>query len=449
MNMNPMDRVPPHNVEAEQSALGSMLLDDPMCRKLLDFLTPEDFYIVAHRRLFTLMIELSERGHPGGDFVLLFDLMRMRGEEEAVGGMSYITRLMDQMPTAANGIYYARIVREKAIARKMKELAYDAMEAVYTENLFDAAARIGGELLAIRPPDTTPEADALDQLEAIYDEACERKKSIDVRGFSSGWPQLDRLTGGFTPGFYILAGWTSIGKTAGACSIVQHVCRSHRVLFKSLEMEVGKLHVRMLSQMSGVPAGIIRQGIVPEDRKAAFAHAFTTMRDALHEGRLTVDFCPDLTLGKLVQDVREAKKAGLDLVVVDYAGLLQVPGIKLDQTRARNEAIANGIKALAGQEKVAILLLNQLKRPDKENRGKTPFMEDLAESAAYERNMDVGMFLFRKDYQADGEVPDDEDQDVQLLLRKNRDGKAGVTLNLRFRPETTLIHDPHAAWRDP
>lgn len=446
MNRALMDRPTPHNQEAEQSALSSMLLDAEMGRRLLDLLEPEDFHVDAHRTIFRAMRTLREQGVPGTDLVVVGDALRRSGKLDACGGMVYLLHMMDLMPTAANGVYYAGIVRENAIRRQVRLLGLAAWEAAYAENVFSETERLAGDLMRLRPLQATPERDPLDQLASIYDAACERKKSLDLRGFGSGWPRLDRLTGGFTPGFYILAGWTSIGKTAAACSIVQHVCRTHRVLFHSLEMSVGKLHTRMLAQMSGVTAETIRQGVLADDERPRFEAAYMSLQDAILAGRLDVRFTADLTVGGLAQSVREARRAGgVDLVVVDYASLLRVPGIRPDQTRERNQEIADAIKAISGREEVAILLLNQLKRPDKERSGKAPRMEDLAESASYERHMDVGLFLYREDYQSDGDLDPGEDQDVQLVLRKNRDGAAGSTIHLKFRPETTLFYDPSAA----
>lgn len=451
-----MDRVPPQNLEAEQSVLGSMILDMAATRRILGWLSPSDFYREAHQRIFAAMEELDEAGI-NVDLVMLAERLRAKDMLDSCGGTVYLTTLLDAVPTAANAENYARVVEDKSIRRReitllhqATENAYEPDEAIHRrekERVMDAYA-------ATKPKSQEGDRSALTILEDLYAEALSREERVELRGITSGWPSWDRLVNGFLPGLYILAARPSDGKSAMALSVAQHACRTHckaldrtpYVLFLSNEMPVDQLVMRLMSQTSGIPLRKLSNETRADWEENRLGVAVEKLHDAMKSGRLRIEHASQPPIGYYRRRAREAKAKGeLDFLIIDYANLIEIPGLSDDQVVPRNKRIAADIKGLSLELGIPVLLLNQLKRPKEDKNGRVltnrPTGNDLAESDDYLRHVDVLMLLWHPGRE-DDDPDDDSDRDVEMLIAKNRNGERDRSIPLRFRPSTTLFYDP-------
>jgi replicative DNA helicase len=378
--------VPPHSLEAEQSVLGALLIDKTAWDQVADIVTTEDFYRPDHRLIYEALGELVAAGRPG-DVVTVSEQLERRGRLTDAGGLAYLGTLAGDTPTAANARSYAQIVRERALLRRLIEAGRQIASSVFNDDgssardLVDRAEGLVFEIAeqGIRTGAGAVRVKAL--LPALIDKIDEWHSHPDqLRGLATGFTDFDNKTGGLRPGdLIIVAGRPSMGKTTLAVNMAEYAAVSPdskaSVAIFSMEMPAEQLVTRMLASIGHVPLNSIRGGRISDDDWVRINSATSQ----LSEARIFIDESPALTPTDLRARARRLKREhGLDLIVVDYLQLMQVPGTK--ENRATEIAeISRGLKALAKELGVPVIALSQLNRAVEQRNEKKPVMSDLRE----------------------------------------------------------------------
>lgn len=413
------ERVPPQNLEAEQSVLGAMLLEKEAIVRAAEILRPEDFYRDAHRQIFAGMLSLFEKGE-AVDLVTLCEELRQQGSLEDVGGVSYITTLANLVPTAANVEYYARIVEEKAVLRQLIRTATDIVSRSYEgqeeiATLLDDAERRIMELSLRRSSQGFVRLKEV--LMSTLDRLMQTVESGQATGFSSGYTDLDHYTAGLQPSdLLILAARPSVGKTTFALNMARHVSVKHKVpvAIFSLEMSREQVAMRLLSAEAGVNQQKIRRGELEEQEWQALSRGLARLGPA----PIFIDDAPALSVLELRSKTRRLRSEyGAGLVIVDYLQLLRPAG-RAENRQQEISEISRNLKALARELKVPVLALSQLSRAVEQRQDRRPMLSDLRESGALEQDADVVMFLF-----TNAEL--ERESQIEVIIAKQRNGPVG------------------------
>ncbi|OUM93694.1 MAG: replicative DNA helicase [Thermobacillus sp. ZCTH02-B1] len=425
------DRVPPQNIEAEQAVLGSILLDSDALVTAMERLRPEDFYQPVHRMIYETMIELGEAGRPI-DLVTLTAALQDKQRLEEAGGVDYLSKLLGVVPTAANVDYYARIVEEKALLRRLIRTATEIVREGYEgaddvgrllneaeQRIFEISSRrTDSGFVSIR--DVL--MDVFERIEHLY------QHRGGVTGIPSGFPDLDRLTSGFQRSdLIIVAARPSVGKTAFALNIAQNVGVRARetVAIFSLEMSAQQLVQRMICAESNVDAGRLRTGRLEGDDWEKLTMAI----GALSEAEIYIDDTPGLTVMEIRAKLRRLKKErGLGLVIIDYLQLIQGRGRPGENRQQEVSEISRTLKQIARELEVPVIALSQLSRGVEQRQNKRPMLSDLRESGSIEQDADLVAFLYRDDYY-DRET--EKKNIIEVIIAKQRNGPVG-TVELVF-----------------
>lgn len=432
-------KVPPQNVDAEESVLGGILIDATALDRVIEVMGEADFYRESHRKIFRAMLGLSERGEPI-DLITLNDSLRGRDELQAVGGATYLAELVDRVPSAANIATYARLVREKAVMRSLisvsneiSERCYDGQEDI--ETFLDEAERLIFDVSEqrVRPAFTKVGDMIMDTIKTV-EQLYERKEL--VTGVPTGFLDLDRMTAGLQPADLIIIGARpSMGKTSFALNIAQHVALHHQVAVGvySLEMSRDQLVLRMLCSEARVDLSKVRTGYLGERDFPRLALA----AGRLAEAPIFIDDTPAHNVLEMRAKSRRLKReADVGLIVVDYLQLMR--GLTAEENRNQElSEISRSLKALAKELNVPIVALSQLNRQVEQRADKRPVMSDIRESGSIEQDADVIMFIYRDEmYKADS-----QDEGVaEVLISKQRNGPTG-TVRLAFRREYTRFEN--------
>ncbi len=448
MSVVNMRKLPPQSVEAEMSILGGILLENEAINRVLDILVPEDFYRESHRKIVKAMIELNEYREPC-DLITLTTVLKKRGELEEVGGGAYLATLVDFVPTAANIAYYARIVKEKAIARNLISAATEIVTDGYDEQseieqLLDKAQKTIFEISENRLK--TPYF----QLSAILKDTIRHigelyEKKDHTTGVPTGFIDLDEKTAGFQRSdLIIIAGRPSMGKTAFALNIAQYASMYAEprcpVAVFSLEMSKEQLVTRLLCSEARVDASRLRTGNLLEGEWEKIMHG----AEKLFEAQLFIDDTPAISVLEMRAKARRLKaEHGIGMIVVDYLQLMRGGGSPESRQQEISE-ISRSLKALAKELSLPVVALSQLNRGLESRTDKRPMMSDLRESGAIEQDADVIMFVYRD------EVYNKDNPDVrgkaEIIIGKQRNGPIG-TVNLTFLGEFTRFEN-HAVRSD-
>jgi replicative DNA helicase len=435
-----LDRIPPQNIEAEQSILGAILQDNDAIHKALEIITPDVFYRDAHRIIFSAILDLYERNEPI-DLITLTNHLNMKNQLEAVGGSSYLSSLVNSVPTSANIKYHSKIVREKALMRSLIRSATDIVTSVYDENssvddLVDNAER---SIFAISDKRIKASftklkdviKDSFEMIEHLYD----RKEA--VTGVPSGFRDLDELTTGFQPGdLIIVGGRPSMGKTAFSLNLAQHVGVELKepVAIFSLEMSKKQLALRMLCSEAMVDSNSVRKGFI---RKEDW-HKLTAAAGRLAEAPIYIDDSSGTSVLEMRAKARRLKmEHGLSLVVVDYLQLMKGTG-NMERREQEISEISRSLKALAKEIDVPVIALSQLNRGVEQRQDKRPTLADLRESGAIEQDADVILFLYR-DEVYNKNNPSNKGLS-EIIIAKQRNGPT-ATVNLTFLANCTRFVD--------
>lgn len=436
-------RTLPHNLEAERSVLGAILLHNDAFNLASEVLDSGDFFRDAHRRIFEKMIKLSERNH-AIDLVTLKEELSRSGELDEVGGPAYITALVDGVPRSTNVEHYARIIKEKAILRnlifsanKIVTSAYEAEDEAdqildQAEHAIFAIAdkKIGDGFVSLRDL----AQGSLDTIEKLH-----AKKEL-VTGVPTGFTDLDEMTSGLQPSdLIIVAARPSMGKTSLVLNIAQHVGTKTDMTVGvfSLEMSKEQLFLRMLTGEARIDAHRLRGGFLGERDWGKLAQAIGT----LSESKIYIDDTPSIGVLEMRAKCRRlSSQHGLHLVIIDYVQLMQGRG-RFENRTLELASISRSLKGLAKELSVPIILLSQLSRATESRADHRPQLSDLRESGALEQDADVVIFIYREDQYADKNAPPTEDQGTaELIIGKQRNGPTGI-VKLAFIREFTRFEN--------
>ena len=439
--------VPPHNIEAEQSVLGALLIQPVAIERVAEMLTNEDFYRDAHRTLFEAVLAISARNEPV-DLITVQDELRKRDKLDAVGGMPYITALFDSVPSAGNVEYYAKIVEEKSVLRRLIDAALTVVgmarspEIESVDDLIDAAERtIFGVSKRRMAQFFSPISPLLVQ---VYDKAEEMNElKARISGLATGIDSFDMMTSGLqNSDLLILAARPSMGKTSLALTLAQHVALREKktVAIFSIEMSKEQLALRMLCSEAQVNAHRVRTGYLNDTEWGDLARVVQDMYDA----PIYIDDASETTALTMRAKCRRLQaEHGLGLIIVDYLQLMQ--GSKKNENRVQEIGeIARGLKSLARELNVPVIALSQLSRAVEHRENKRPMLSDLRESGSIEAEADLVCFLYRDAYYkmkeaiASGETfergGDEKIEETEVIIGKHRNGPTG-TIKVGFMPD--------------
>jgi replicative DNA helicase len=431
------DRLPPQNLEAERSVLGSILLDNEVLHDVVQFLREQDFYRDAHRLIFAAIRDLYEKGK-GIDAVTLSEELKLRDQFDQVGGDDMLTEICESVPHAANGKYYAGIVKEKATNRQLIEGATEIIRDGYSnqftaDQLLESAERT---IFGIREESIRGETRELkDIVKAAMDAIATRADSggHSVTGIASGLIDLDDITSGFHPGqLIVVAARPSMGKTALALNICDHAAIDNEIpiLFVSLEMGHLEIAERLLCARSGVDGDRLRKGIGLGMREMTkLSRAFNELSTI---GQIFIDDTPARGMMQITASARRVRMRNkIGLIIVDYIQLIDADESR-DSRQEQIAKISRRLKWLARDLDVPVIAISQLNRAVESREDKRPRMADLRESGAIEQDADIVLLLHRPDYY------DEHDQPgiAELIVAKNRNGRTG-SVKLTFLKNLT------------
>jgi replicative DNA helicase len=430
--------VPPHNVEAEESVLGSVMLSPDAANIAFEKLQAEDFYKPAHQAIFEAVASLFDGNQPI-DAVTVADQLRRTGELERVGGANYLATLLDGVPTTSNIAYYAEIVSETAARRRLlragsivgslamqtERRIEDVLDASEAE-IFRVAERQVGDGLAPVGPLLQSTLERIEELGA---------RGGEITGLATGFRDLDRRLAGLQPAnLVVIAARPSMGKTALAMNIAQNVAeRDNTVAVFTLEMSREEVVQRLLSSMAGVDSHRLRTGQLTPD----LWNRVVRETSRLYQMPFFVDDSSDLTVTSIRAKCRRlARKRGLSLVVVDYLQLMQGAG----SSESRQQEIADisrSLKNLARELRIPVIAVSQLNRALEQRENKRPRLGDLRESGAIEQDADIVMFIYRDEYYNPGS---DQPGLAEVNIAKHRSGAVG-TVMMNFAAEFTRFRN--------
>jgi len=437
-----IDRLPPQNLEAEQSVLGAIIIDNEALPKAMEVLGgDEDFYKDSHKRIYRAMLELFNRGEPV-DIITLTDYLRKTDELESIGGIAYLSFLANSILTAANVRYHSKIVREKALLRSLLNAASHIASKVYEDDLeademVDYAEKIIFEIAENRIKVSFSNVkdimkDTFKSIQHLY----EKKEA--VTGIPSGFKDLDELTAGFQRGdLIIIGGRPGMGKTAFAMNIAQHVGINIKepVAIFSLEMSKEQLGIRMLCSEAMVNSSNVRKGYINKDDWPKLTSAASRLGGA----PIFIDDSSAITVLEIRAKARRLKleHGGLGLVIIDYLQLMRSRG-SFERREQEISDISRSLKALAKELKVPVIALSQLNRDVEKRPNKKPVLADLRESGAIEQDADVIIFLYREEiYNKTNPAIKGK---AEVILEKQRNGPTDI-VNLTFLDDSTRFVD--------
>jgi len=432
-------RVPPQNLEAEQSVLGAILLDNAALNRSMEILSEDDFYRTANQLVYRSMVGLSERNQPV-DQITLTDYLRGTGELEQVGGASYIAELVQFVPSAANIRYHCQIVRDKSLLRGLVRTATDVVMRGYegttpTDELLEFAEReifrlaqghLGGTFTPVR----SIIHDSVEIIDRLY------SRQEKITGVPTGFTELDNLLAGLQASdLIIVAGRPSMGKTSLALGMVEHAALKGNAVVGifSLEMSRAQLVLRMLSSQAHLDSHAVRTGQLRSPDWVALTEA----AGKLEQAKIFIDDSGNLSVQQMRGKARRLKaEHGLDLLIIDYLQLME--GRSTYESRQQEISdISRALKGLAKELDIPVVALSQLSRAVENRKPPIPVLADLRESGAIEQDADVVMFIYREEVYD----PDTDDKGIaKILVRKHRNGPIGE-IALQFHENYAKFHN--------
>lgn len=433
-------RIPPHSIEAESSVLGGLLLDNGAWERVGDLLVESDFYRYEHRLVFSGISALINQNKPA-DVITVFEQLKNQGKSDEVGGLTYLNSLAQYVPSASNIRRYAEIVRERAILRKLvtasDEIATSAFnpKGKQVDKILDEAEQkifnIGEEGSRMKQGFQTMDKLVLQLMDRVQEMS---DNPNDITGVPTGFYDLDRMTSGFQAGdMIVLAARPSMGKTALAINIAEHVALNEGlpVAVFSMEMGAAQLAVRIVGSIGRIDQGHLRTGKLTDDEWPRLTEAIEKLRPV----SLHIDETPGLTPSELRANARRlARTCGkLGLIVVDYLQLMSGSSSEGENRATELGEISRGLKMLAKELQCPVLALSQLNRSVETRTDKRPMMSDLRESGAIEQDADIIMFIYRDEYY---NKESKEPGVAEIIIGKQRNGPTG-TIKLAFLKQLT------------
>ncbi|ANJ68591.1 replicative DNA helicase [Latilactobacillus curvatus] len=452
VNNELIEQVPPQNNEAEQAVLGAVFISGDALVEAMEYVTADDFYRKAHRLIFETMVELNERGE-GIDAVTLKSALDAQNQLEDIGGIGYLAELAEAVPTAANVVYYAKIVSEKAMLRRLIQTAQNIVAKGYAqdEDVTDILDTAEKEIMDVSERQNKAGfksisdvlTSSIEQIDKLY------QNEEDITGLSTGYRDLDKITAGLHEDeLIILAARPGVGKTAFVLNIAQNIGTktNENIAIFSLEMGAEQLVNRMLCAEGSIDANHLRTGQLDE---LEWQNLIVAM-GSLSKANIYIDDTPGVKMAEIRAKCRRLakEKGGVGLIVIDYLQLIEGSGQENRQQEV--SAISRQLKKLAKELRVPVIALSQLSRGVEQRQDKRPVLSDIRESGSIEQDADIVAFLYRDDYYRDepGEDGDDfgggnppapapqqsDDADVgevEVIIEKNRAGARG-TVKLLF-----------------
>jgi replicative DNA helicase len=428
------DRMPPQNIEAEQAVIGAIFLEPSALTVASEILIPEDFYRASHQKIFNVMLDLNDQGK-AVDLVTVTEELAAAKLIEDIGGVSYLSDLSGSVPTAANIEYYARIVEEKSLLRRLIRTATniasdgysreDEVEALLSEaekNIMEVAQRKNaGAFHNIK-----------DVLVRTYDNIEEMHNRVgDITGISTGFAELDRMTAGFQRNDLIIVGARpSVGKTAFALNIAANVATKtgENVAIFSLEMGAEQLVMRMLCSEGNIDAQRLRTGSLTDEDWGKLTMAM----GSLSNSGIFIDDTPGVRISDIRSKCRRLQQEhGLGMILIDYLQLILGSGRSGENRQQEVSEISRSLKQLARELKVPVIALSQLSRGVEQRQDKRPMMSDIRESGSIEQDADIVAFLYRDDYY---DKESENKNIIEIIIAKQRNGPTG-TVALAFVKE--------------
>jgi replicative DNA helicase len=434
-------RIPPHSIEAESSVLGGLLLDNAAWDRVGDLLTDQDFYRFEHRMIYAAIGVLINGSKPA-DVITVFEQLQSQGKAEEVGGLGYLNSLAQYVPSAGNIRRYAEIVRERSILRKLvtasDEISTNAFNpkgrpvAAILDEAEQKIFNIGEEGARTKQGFQSMDTLVVDLLDRVQEMA---DNPNDVTGVPTGFYDLDRMTAGFQAGdLIVLAARPSMGKTALAINIAEHVALNEGlpVAVFSMEMGAAQLAVRIVGSIGRIDQSHLRTGKLTDEEWPRLTEAIEKLRTiSLH-----IDESAGLTSSELRANARRlSRQCGkLGLIVVDYLQLMSGSSSDGENRATELGEISRGLKMLARELQCPVIALSQLNRSVEQRPDKRPMMSDLRESGAIEQDADIIMFIYRDEYYTKDACK--EPGVAEVIIAKQRNGPTGV-VKLAFMNKIT------------
>jgi replicative DNA helicase len=434
------DRLPPHSIEAEMSLLASMMLDKELVGQIVSVVDRESFYQADHQIIFDVLIKLYEQNRPI-DAVIVFEELVKRQLLEEVGGKGYIAQILGSVPSSAHGQHYGQIVREKALLRQLIAASNDTLRDAYAPHEQADAVLDNAEkrIFAIAEKKV---GNSMEPMEKVLHEVFEMIENRGQRGLESGFHELDDMLNGLQKGeMIIVAARPSMGKTAFAMNIVEHVAADQRLpcAIFSLEMSKQQLAQRMLCSRGQIDAHKLRKGMLNSQEYTKLA----TVVGELAKAPIWVDDSPGLSPLELRAKARRLKRQhDIKCLMIDYMQLMDNPGPENRQQQITE--ISRAVKSVARELGIPVICLSQLNRATEGRDGHRPRMSDLRESGSIEQDADVVMLLHREDYYRMSDPDFQPDNIAEVIVAKQRNGPTG-TLKLTFLNRTTRFENLSAA----
>jgi len=433
----------PESLAAEAAVLGSMLIDPECIGIVIEIVERNAFYRIEHRHIYDALIGLYEKNKGIGiDAVLLRDELVKRNKLEEAGGVEYIAKILDSVPSSANVTYYARVVKDKMLLRELITAAGEMLDDAYnqtgeTRETLDEAER---RIFAVTDKNISGNAVALKDLVVRSFELIENRQGSHVTGIATSYYELDEWTCGLQNGeMIIIAGRPSIGKTSLAVNIAEHIGLMEKtpVAIFSLEMGKQQLAERFLCSISEIDSQKVRRGLLSDEGYKKLADACAE----LSEAPIFIDDTSTLTPLELRAKARRLKSMhDIRCIIVDYLQLMHLGTQRIESRQQEITTISRYIKALARELNIPVVVLSQLNRSPEGREGHRPRMSDLRESGSIEQDADVVMLLHREDYYHRGQDDYEPNNTAELIIAKQRNGPTG-TVKLTFREKITRFEN--------
>lgn len=426
MELGTLGRIPPQSIEAEQSVIGSMLIDKEVIPVVMEVLKPEDFYRPDHKEIYDVIIELFDRAQPI-DLITVSERLKLHGKLELVGGLEYLTNIATEVPTTANVKHYAKIVEEKSLLRKLIKASSDIVELGFSaseevsfildkaeQNIFDILQKRSSQGFV---PIKDVLVETFNKLEELYN------NKGHITGIPTGFSDLDFKTSGLhNSDLVLVAARPAMGKTAFALNLAQNaaVHSGIPVAVFSLEMSKEQLVNRMLCSEAMVDSNKMKTGQLEDNDWQKVARAL----GPLSEAPIFIDDTPGISITEIRAKCRRLKlEHNLGLVVIDYLQLMQGSKSRGENRQQEISEISRSLKILAKEINIPVICLSQLSRAAETRTDHRPILSDLRESGAIEQDADIVMFLYRDDYYN----PDTEKKNIaEVILAKHRSGSTGT-----------------------
>jgi replicative DNA helicase len=433
----------PESLAAEAAVLGSMIIDPECIGDVVELLERDAFYRIEHRHIFDALIGLFEKNKGAGiDAVLLRDELVKRNNLEEAGGVEYIAKILDSVPSAANVAYYAGVVKDKMLLRELIAAAGEILDNAYnqtgeTREALDEAER---KVFAVTDKNISGNAVPLKDLVVRSFELIESRQGSHVTGLATGYYELDDLTCGLQNGeMIIVAGRPSMGKTSLALNMAEHLGFMDKtpVAVFSLEMGRQQLAERFLCSISEIDSQKVRRGMLSDEDYKKLADSCAE----LSEAPVYIDDTSTLTPLELRAKARRLKsRHDIRCIIVDYLQLMHLGAGRVESRQQEITTISRYLKALARELNVPVVVLSQLNRSPEGREGHRPRMSDLRESGSIEQDADVVMLLHREDYYHRGQEDYEQDNTAELIIAKQRNGPTG-SVKLTFRERITRFEN--------